>query len=445
MKFRESKYNIAFQNKGSTYIYNTLNNVLAKIENEIIDIYEKIRRFENISDEEAEQVNSLLENGFISGSTGIKGREFDEWSLLKERNNIGKYASDTLSLTILPSLNCNYKCIYCYQSPEKSVMNDATKTEIIDFVLKCADRIRRLNVTWFGGEPLLYFEIVKELSVRMIYICEKKHINYAASIITNGSLINENMAGHMKKLKINEAQITIDGVGKVNNDRRVCKNKKTDSFKKSVNAVNILQNAGIDAIVRVNIDKRNEKNIEALIDYFELNEMTDVLFSFARVEGFTKACEDKCGCYLSDSEFSFVENRLNTYCINKQIFSSPDIYFPELLRNYCGADQIGSFTIGPKGELYKCWCDIGDESRSIGNIKSFEPEHDLKGIEHEYISSANNKMMKCKSCKLAPLCMGGCPRNKKKNIDCSYKQEVLVEQLRNYLLAVEKEEAANLL
>ena len=88
---------------------------------------------------------------------------------------------------------------------------------------------------------------------------------------------------------------------------------------------------------------------------------------------------------------------------------------PEYTVGGCGATIVNYFVIGPKGELYKCWNDIGDENFIVGNVV----ENKITNYEllSRYIGGPN--MMddpKCCECKLFPICDGGCAWNRHKNI-----------------------------
>ena len=86
----------------------------------------------------------------------------------------------------------------------------------------------------------------------------------------------------------------------------------------------------------------------------------------------------------------------------------------------CGATCLNSYVIGPEGELYKCWVDVGNKERIVGSVL------DMK-INNEYLLAnylVNANMYDddaCKQCMLLPICNGGCPirrlNNKKKNLN----------------------------
>ena len=72
---------------------------------------------------------------------------------------------------------------------------------------------RSLNVTWFGGEPLLAPEIIESLSGKLIALAEEHHASYDAGIITNGYLLTPENIRILEAAQVSSAQITLDGIG----------------------------------------------------------------------------------------------------------------------------------------------------------------------------------------------------------------------------------------
>ena len=88
--------------------------------------------------------------------------------------------------------------------------------DTISFV-KLFKNTKFLRVTWYGGEPLLQFEYIEKLSHRLMNMFE----NYNAHMITNAYLLDKAKSQKLKELKISAIQVTIDGLEKVHNERRL--------------------------------------------------------------------------------------------------------------------------------------------------------------------------------------------------------------------------------
>ncbi len=74
------------------------------------------------------------------------------------------------------------------------------------------------------------------------------------------------------------------------------------------------------------------------------------------------------------------------------------------------ANTLHSFVIGPEGELYKCWNDVGLKTMIIGDIRDGRINHKNHKIEAKYITGVSPfNIPSCKECFLLPQCMGRCP------------------------------------
>ncbi len=84
--------------------------------------------------------------------------------------------------------------------------------------------------------------------------------------------------------------------------------------------------------------------------------------------------------------------------------------YPKIRSYSCAARNIASLVIGPEGELYDCWNDVGNQSKIIGEIG--QRISNLK-LHLKYIADASQfDDADCLECKLLPVCNGGCPRNR---------------------------------
>src|SRR5690606_20137919 len=123
--------------------------------------------------------------------------------------------TNTLGLTICPTLNCNFRCTYCYQHHLKGVMRADVRNRIAAYVA-ASDGLQDLHVTWFGGEPLLAMTVVEGLSERFLAGPHR----YSASIVTNGSRLTPAHSRRLVELNVTRAQITLDGPRDLHDQRR---------------------------------------------------------------------------------------------------------------------------------------------------------------------------------------------------------------------------------
>lgn len=89
-------------------------------------------------------------------------------------------------------------------------------------------------------------------------------------------------------------------------------------------------------------------------------------------------------------------------------------FYPRIISKGCSATHINSFLIGPKGELYKCWNELGDSDKIIGFID--QKDLDNKRLVRDYVlASSCFQDEVCKECEILPICSGGCAYYRIKN------------------------------
>lgn len=167
------------------------------------------------------------------------------------------------SYTILPTLACNARCVYCYEAGLKPVsMTEQTAKDTIAFIERTRIKDGPLLLTWFGGEPLLGERIIDVI----VNGVKNNGADFRSNIITNGSLIDERLAEKMvKEWNLISAQITIDGP-----EEEYKKRKRyiryEDTYNKVFNAIRLLQQHGVKIDVRVNVDEDNFDSIPKLME-----------------------------------------------------------------------------------------------------------------------------------------------------------------------------------
>lgn len=415
---RESIFNIYFNtDDGNKLAFNSVSCSLAIVDKNYDELITKLGTLDeqNCPEYLKETLEAAKEGNFIVEEAK------DELLDLEIKRNCQKYSTEQLGLTIAPTLACNFKCVYCFENSKPGLMNEKVMERVIDFVNKKAESIKFLDVTWYGGEPLLATDVINKLSERFISICKDKNIEYGAYIITNGSLIDHNVISNMLKFKIKGVQITLDGPPEIHDKRRI--NKKGEStFETIIENINALLATGeIEIAIRINIDKSNEENLDALLKILKEKLISkNVKISFGQVSALTEACKSVESTCFNNKEFA--SNISSYYELLKR--HGFDVYnefpYPQVKLNYCCSEVLQSLVVDHEGNLYKCWNQIGDVETAIGNL--LDDDFDLTNYKHGMWLGRNPFCNEeCRKCKLLPICMGGCPYNNvalKKENEC---------------------------
>lgn len=413
-RMKASQYNIInmfSEDKGIAY--NSYSGALVEISSEFCNILKQIEsgKEQNIlSEHEQEILSNMKRCGFIIDDVVDESAEFQK-IIERQRKN-----EKALKLVIAPTLNCNFECPYCFEECRTGKMSDDVQDSIVRFVdVKLQNgAVQTVSVTWYGGEPLLEKNIIYSLADRLIDLCAKYNVDYTSSIITNGYLIDSISAEGLKNSKVKFAQITIDGDKDFHNRRRHLKGNLTDdTYDKIISGINILNSFGIRVSIRINVDSENNENIKKgiseLSSRIKDKSKTSVYLGHVFDSEHNGYCQST-GC-LSYEQFGQCRLDSAELIENSGFMKSIQNSYPRLRPNYCMATLQSSFVIGPYGEMYKCWNDIGHIEYSIGTTDTYTENQIASTEENSWLEYSPLDDEKCKSCGVLPICGGACPRD----------------------------------
>jgi len=361
-----------------------------------------------------------------------------ENELQKVKNVVSKIDNNPgiFILTINPTMNCNFKCWYCYETQIKqSRLGVSVSKSINKFITKTLSReeIKHFNLSFFGGEPLLYFsKNVVPIIDHLVNECEKYGKDHHISFTTNGYLINDDFIKYFLDRNIKASlQITFDGYADQHDSVRFV-SKSRGSYRQIVSNIrNLLQYDNFNIIARVNYTSENIEECYKIVDDFE--DIPDdikrnrIIFDFHRVwqdresSGNTEEIVDK-----------------NAIKINKKGFSTSTLCSRNDVRNSCYADKRNSAVINYNGDIYKCTARDFSSKNRAGYI-NFEGDliWENNSLEKRMQSKFKNKP--CLTCKILPLCNGGCSQsaleNLEKDIEYCVHGGSMEEQIQKIVLA----------
>lgn len=399
-----SRYNILRQYDDATIFFNAVTCALAVVDENFLRAVDDVK---NNSFDEKNYDAQLIADMKASGC--LVDDDVDELERLEFYRNLAKYDVTNFGLTIAPTLDCNFRCKYCFETHPKGKMSSDIQAALVNFVEERLARAKNFSVTWYGGEPLLAKEIVYALSEKFLALCEKFSVDYDAFIITNASLLEDSDVEAFKRYKISGAQITIDGVKEIHDKRRRSVTGES-TFDKLIDRVNVLLNNDLAVIVRINIDKENIARVDELLDVLaeQIDRRADLKIDFGQVSPFTDICKSIEGDCYNNAQFADIMLPLYAKVLKRGFTVNKMAVYPVPLTNFCCADYSNDFVVGKDGELYRCWNHVGDLKYSSGNVKDGE---DL-ALERNYLSWIQwnpIKHPKCRECVCLPICMGGCP------------------------------------
>jgi len=432
-----SIYNTLFYSERFGYfLYNALSNTFIEVDRHHYDFLEQTQKNPQL-------INSGIDDQFLAllQEKKVIVKAGEERHLLIER----QYKRDTLcfdnthlDLSICPTLGCNFRCPYCFEHTQQdmTIMNAATVNQLSAFI-KSFIKIRSLSITWYGGEPTINpaFNVVHEITKRI----KKLDIDFReAGLVTNAYLLGEEKINQLNELNIKTVQITIDGPQEIHDSRRVLDSGRP-TFQQIINNIDTLMNSSFNGScnIRVNLDQTNLSSFFDIRKYLLKRFDGKNLYVYAgHVDTSPDHRYDKnCNlCAEEWTEFTVEQFRHLKISPGKGIYPLGTIF------NICSANTRNSFVIGPEGELYKCWEDVGNKRMVVGSI--FQDDHISNAELVALYSIGTDPYLdkECLECKIFPICGGGCAnrrlRAKHFNEDglkyCSLYKDNIVKYLMEY-------------
>lgn len=416
--YKISKYTFSVRNsKDELLLYNTLvgKRSLCKMPPAFSDIT-KLEQMCNCSPKKERLIENLYNRGIIVDSSDDEHRKlYDSF--------IANVSPTTLHLHINSTEKCNFRCIYCYETYAHGSMTIDVQEKIIEFLRNNIHKFTGLHVSWFGGEPLIAMNCIRNLSREFMKLCRYYRIPYSAGITTNGYLLTPNLFEELLDLNIKNYQITIDAIKDIHDRQRITvrKEKTYDTILDNINYMHSLKRRDFEILIRNNITMEIFERVDEYIDTLQSICQNDPRFTFAfyKVGNWLgKASELVVPQLITelDSLRVVYEKILNSNFSGRINFN---MYHPG--SGACYAGKRNSFLIRANGDVHKCTVSFEQPETAVGEIcegklllndKYYSNIIDIDNCENFY------------NCYFAPICMGTpCPNDKKRG--CPYSKDYL--------------------
>lgn len=403
MKTILSQYIHFFRTKENILlIYNSENNAFFKVSEEIYDYIEALSKEKDTS------ISPNIKDLLIKHKIIIPdSKKYSYYNKIKLISYMERFSQNKLTLNVMPTTSCNFYCPYCF---EKTKTNHTISDEIIDNLIQFINKhtnTKILNLMWYGGEPLLAFNKIEKILLRLekeVSIPLKAH-----SIVTNGYLFDQNVCELFKKYPLTDIQITLDGSENEHNQKRFSKTDKS-TYSKILNNIDLILNElpETHVFIRVNIDEKNKASFQQI---YELLHQRWKGKNISLYPGFVRIENEEQTQMIAPS---IIENSQRNFFMELEENGVGVNFYPTIRDKTCSAVRINSYIIGPEGEIYKCWNDVSNKNKIIGYINSSRLTNaDL--LAKYMVDSSIFDDAKCKDCFFFPICAGGCPQYRLQN------------------------------
>jgi len=364
----------------------------------------------------------------------IVSDEFDELEYQVYRYRSQLFSNNAASFVVLPTLDCNFNCQYCYEYKKPIYMSRKTEKNLVSWINGFSPRKRHISIGWFGGEPLLCKDTMSRISEEVIRACIRSKCDYSANLTTNGYLLDDSFINRMPTLRIRQVQVTIDGTRDDHNLLRPLKNGAGSFDKVFDNIISFCEIApkNIGLTIRVNCGDENLAGVSELLKMFPkvVRNRVRIYFRWIWANEAT-LFKDFAHCSKGKKAYSALGKLYSLATASGFEASNPHMDSPKI---YCEVDYTDHYDIDPLGNVYFCShkYDGSDCIANLNNIKDFEKSnrigHFLKWYTAEPFSDP-----KCLKCILLPVCCGGCRKErvegKRQCIDEKYSLDEFVKQI----------------
>ena len=367
---------------------------------------------EDVTEEDLRQciddVTSLKEAGKLWTPDTYENMAFD----FKNRNTVVK------ALCLHVAHTCNLNCSYCFASQgkyhgERAIMSYEVGKRALDFLVENSGTRHNLEVDFFGGEPLMNFDVVKQLVAYARSIEKEKGKNFRFTLTTNGVLIDDDVIDFANK-EMSNVVLSLDGRKEIHDRFRV-DYAGNGSWEKIVPKFQRLVNARGKKgyYMRGTFTHANPDFLE------DIRTMLDLGFTELSMEPVVTAPNDPSALTEADRRIVMEQyEKLAELMLKRDAEGKPFTFYhymidlkggPCIYKRISGCGSGTEYmAVTPWGDLYPCHQFVGDEKFKLGDIWHGV---DNTAIQNEFASCNVYAREECRDCWARLYCSGGCAAN----------------------------------
>lgn len=356
-----------------------------------------------------EQVQSLKDDGKLFAPDNFEPMA----GKLKQ-----KTAGVVKALCLHVSHTCNLNCSYCFASQgkyhgDRAVMSYEVGKQALDFLIEHSGTRKNLEVDFFGGEPLMNFQVVKDLVAYARSVEKEKGKNFRFTLTTNGVLVDDDVISWANR-ECSNVVLSLDGRKEIHDRFRVdyagngSWDKIVPKFQKFVEARN-----GKDYYMRGTFTHANPDFLK------DIQTMLDLGFNELSMEPVVSAQDDPSALTQEDLPIIMEQyEKLAELMLQKDKEGKPFTFYhymidlsggPCIYKRISGCGSGTEYmAVTPWGDLYPCHQFVGEERFRLGNIWEGVTNSE---IQSEFAACNVYAHPECRDCWARLYCSGGCAAN----------------------------------
>lgn len=342
------------------------------------------------ADHDGGMVATLREGGFLIPAS------FDEVDSLVEANRAECEGHTSLDLMVVPTYECNFRCTYCYIEFTRGRMTADVEHAVVRFIKRQMLSCTALNLTWFGGEPLLCADTVIRVSDLVSRATADTVVQTRCMIATNGLLLTPRTAARLCDAGAPYFHITVDGPPSHHDVLRPTANGAATQSRIMANIVAVLGSVPAARLtMRMNATRHNVDALPTVLEQIPPALRPRVQVAVMLVRG-------------GEPPDSWLRERVHQVmrAAIEAGYPGNNAPFPVGRSTHCDADKRRNFQIGPDGSLYKCTPSPSKPDVRVGSLNvDGTPRFNDRYTEWH---AAPIIRPECRECRFLCFCNGGC-------------------------------------
>lgn len=360
----------------------------------------------------------MLELRALDLATGAKDDRPDPPPAGEPAESTGKVKFPVVNISLFLAQECNMRCIYCYGDgggyAGKGMMSQETALKAVDWLMANAGSEAKVQVSFFGGEPLLNFPLMKKVVPYARARAAEKGKQISFGMTTNGSVLTDEIISFLKDEKI-DFLLSFDGPPEVQNRQRPFRDGSGsyDAIRANIRKLRaVFPHVAANAVLCEDADPfRIEEGIkQAGITFYNMASASPVLLKRTPA-GMT--C-DGSGERLLQRMLAFYRDKtaeLHTAILERTIdedrtpimlFEMEPIVSGRKRHHGCAVGK-GMVGISVAGDIFPCHRFVGLEEMCMGNIADYRA-----GELTAYHRAVVDRHPECRTCWARYYCGGGC-------------------------------------
>jgi len=410
---KRSKYSNLVKTDTCFIIHNPLYNSMIKVHHESLkDLTLQLFDDENKgfeldksvdTDDKKEYYQQLIDSKILIDNN------YNETNIVNYRYSLLRQ-HETLQVIILPTRQCNFRCPYCYDEFQDTVMSDETYNNSAEMIknLVAHRSYKSVIISWFGGEPMLGYEKILSF-METLKETLPSDVHLRGHMTTNGYLLTKERFEKLLDVNVCDYQITVDGLAHTHNQTRylVSKQGTWDVIIKNLTDAKSLEQP-FDIMIRTNLTSEIMESIDEWTDYLSDTFGGDTRFRY-HFETVKDLVNSKDKSHMYDTSKSDPTGEVLEVAVKKGLKTSSFLSFIYPFSIMCYAANPDSIIIDADGGIKKCTVALDSDNNCVGEVLE---NGNMKIIDYKFSWWTHyGKTDSCQDCGIFPICYGKkCPQ-----------------------------------